>query len=94
MLKLKYPMQHGVVDDWGDMEKVWSHVYQKELKAAPEEHRDTVMAHIKCCHEAKSHLIIGPIQPPILWFRICIIKISLEDSLLPRFLYNESGPHS
>ena len=38
MLKLKYPMQHGVVDDWGDMEKVWSHVYQKELKAAPEEH--------------------------------------------------------
>lgn len=38
LLKLSYPMEHGVVEDWSDMEKVWQHIYSQELNAHPEEH--------------------------------------------------------
>lgn len=38
LLKIKYPMEHGIVTDWEDMEKIWSHVYTDELKALSEEH--------------------------------------------------------
>ncbi|CAM9091382.1 unnamed protein product [Heterosigma akashiwo] len=37
--RVSYPMEHGVVTDWGDMEKVWAHVYAREnLNVASEEH--------------------------------------------------------
>eukprot|EP00274_Cyanoptyche_gloeocystis_P005801 CAMPEP_0196658520 /NCGR_PEP_ID=MMETSP1086-20130531/30109_1 /TAXON_ID=77921 /ORGANISM="Cyanoptyche gloeocystis , Strain SAG4.97" /LENGTH=381 /DNA_ID=CAMNT_0041992139 /DNA_START=96 /DNA_END=1241 /DNA_ORIENTATION=+ len=38
ILQLKYPIEHGIVKDWGDMEKIWSHVYTNELKIQSEEH--------------------------------------------------------
>ena len=36
MLKLKYPMNRGVVNNWQDMETIWKNVYS-ELKATPKE---------------------------------------------------------
>jgi len=30
LLSLKYPMEHGYVNDWSDMERVWQYVYSKE----------------------------------------------------------------
>ena len=30
VLSLQYPMEHGVIHNWNDMEKIWSHVYSKE----------------------------------------------------------------
>ena len=37
--RVSYPMEHGVVADWADMERVWAHVYAREqLDVAPEEH--------------------------------------------------------
>eukprot|EP00283_Hemiselmis_rufescens_P013680 CAMPEP_0173455526 /NCGR_PEP_ID=MMETSP1357-20121228/54419_1 /TAXON_ID=77926 /ORGANISM="Hemiselmis rufescens, Strain PCC563" /LENGTH=353 /DNA_ID=CAMNT_0014422667 /DNA_START=13 /DNA_END=1071 /DNA_ORIENTATION=+ len=38
VLRLSYPMSHGAVTDWDDMERIWSHIYTKELSLAPEEH--------------------------------------------------------
>jgi len=38
MLTLKYPMKHGIVQDWEDMEHVWHHTFYNELRSAPEEH--------------------------------------------------------
>ncbi|TIA85331.1 hypothetical protein E3P99_04020 [Wallemia hederae] len=38
LLKIKYPMEHGIVTDWEDMERIWSHIYADELKALSEEH--------------------------------------------------------
>ena len=39
LLSLKYPMEHGIVTDWNEMEKVWSYIYGKEeLQTFPEEH--------------------------------------------------------
>lgn len=38
LLKLTYPMEHGVVTNWSDMEKLWYHMFTQELKVQPEEH--------------------------------------------------------
>lgn len=37
LLKLKYPVEHGMIKDWGDMEELWDYPY-KELKIIHEEH--------------------------------------------------------
>ena len=38
VLALKYPVEHGIVTNWDDMEKVWHHAFFNELRIAPEEH--------------------------------------------------------
>jgi len=38
LLKIKYPMEHGIVTDWDDMERIWSWVYAEELGTLSEEH--------------------------------------------------------
>jgi len=37
IMTLKYPIIHGVITNWDDMEKVWSHAFYNELRVAPEE---------------------------------------------------------
>lgn len=38
LLKLHYPLSHGIVTDWDDMERVWSYIYSDELRIESEEH--------------------------------------------------------
>ncbi|KAG0274768.1 Actin-2 [Linnemannia exigua] len=38
LLKIKYPIEHGIVQDWDDMERIWQYIYSDELKTLSEEH--------------------------------------------------------
>lgn len=39
LLNIRYPMEHGIVTDWNDMERIWSYVYSKDqLSTFSEEH--------------------------------------------------------
>ena len=36
ILSLGYPINHGIVTSWEDMEKIWHHTFFNELRVAPE----------------------------------------------------------
>ena len=38
LLKINYPLAHGIVTDWDDMERIWEYVYGEGLKTLSEEH--------------------------------------------------------
>jgi actin-related protein len=38
ILTLKHPIEHGVVTNWDDMEKVWHETFYNEIRITPEEH--------------------------------------------------------
>lgn len=35
MLQLNYPVEHGVVKNWDDMEAIWAHTFDNELRVDP-----------------------------------------------------------
>ncbi|RUS83215.1 hypothetical protein EGW08_009026 [Elysia chlorotica] len=38
ILSMRYPVEHGIVTNWDDMESIWHHTFYNELRVAPEEH--------------------------------------------------------
>lgn len=34
LLSISYPMEHGIVTDWNDMERIWSYIYSKVSNVA------------------------------------------------------------
>lgn len=39
ILSIRYPIEHGIVTNWDDMETIWYHTFYNELHIAPEKHR-------------------------------------------------------
>ena len=37
-MKLAYPIEHGIITDWDDMEKIWNECYFNQLRIEPSEH--------------------------------------------------------
>lgn len=37
ILIIKYPIEHGIINNWDDMEQIWHHTFYNELRVAPEE---------------------------------------------------------
>lgn len=51
LLSIRYPMEHGIVKDWNDMERIWQYVYSKDqLQTFSEEVRGRCAGH--CCEDA------------------------------------------
>jgi actin len=38
VLTIRYPIEHGVVTNWDDMEKIWHHTFYNETRVNPEDH--------------------------------------------------------
>lgn len=39
LLSIRYPMEHGIVTDWNDMERIWQYIYSNDqLQTFAEEH--------------------------------------------------------
>ncbi len=38
VLKITYPIEHGIVKDWDDMEQIWHHTFYVEMRVSPDEH--------------------------------------------------------
>jgi actin, other eukaryote len=38
VLLIKYPLEHGIVTNWDDMEKIWHHAFYSELRVDPQMH--------------------------------------------------------
>ncbi|NVM02434.1 MAG: actin family protein [Candidatus Helarchaeota archaeon] len=38
VLRLNYPIGHGIVEDWGAMEKIWHYTFYTDLRIDPAEH--------------------------------------------------------
>ena len=57
LLKIKYPMEHGIVTDWDDMERIWSWIYAEELGTLSEEVRCILV-------QPASHLKHSPCSTP------------------------------
>jgi len=39
VLKLQYPIEHGIITSWDDMEKIWHHTFYNELRVSPDDHQ-------------------------------------------------------
>lgn len=37
MLSIRYPLEHGIVNSWDDMEALWNHTFYNELRVEPSE---------------------------------------------------------
>lgn len=50
LLKIRYPIEHGIVTDWEDMERIWQYIYTDELKTLSEEVNDISLSFLVCAY--------------------------------------------
>ncbi|KAN0019752.1 hypothetical protein ACTFIV_008795 [Dictyostelium citrinum] len=72
ILKLKHPMDHGIVSNWSDMERVWTYTYD-QLKIQPSEHPvllTDVPNNPRLHRERAAQLFFETYNAPALYFSI------------------------
>ncbi|XP_072495535.1 actin, cytoplasmic-like isoform X2 [Notamacropus eugenii] len=76
-LTVKYPMEHGIVTNWDDMEKIWHHAFYNMLHIDPEEHPLLMTETIANPKANKEKLI----QIMFETFRIPALYVAIRDVL-------------
>lgn len=38
ILTIRHPIEHSIITNWDDMEKIWHHMFYNELRVEPEKH--------------------------------------------------------
>lgn len=55
-------MEHGIVTDWDDMERIWSHVYTEELRTLSEEvHSPLPTRRLPVCRRLTRQVLQHPV---------------------------------
>lgn len=86
LLKIKYPLEHGIVTDWDDMERIWQYVYQEELKTMSEEvcvFRNSPSDAVCSCRWQQTASVISLPPPPPPSFRSDSRLYGLIKNLIP-----------
>lgn len=73
VLTLTYPIEHGIVTDWDDMEKIWHHTFVNELRVKVEEHNVMLTEapmNPKTNREKMASIMFGTFRVPGLYIAI------------------------
>ena len=67
VLKLKYPIEHGIVNNWDDMTNIWHHCFYNEIRITPEDHASLLteaLLNPKHSHEKMMQIMFDEFNVP------------------------------
>ena len=70
VLAMTCPIEHGIVSNWADMEKIWGFMYDHELRVEPEEQGILVTEpplNPKCNREKMAQILFESFQVPFMY---------------------------
>jgi Actin len=65
LLSIRYPMEHGIVRDWNDMERIWQYIYSKEQLQTFSEEVKLILHSIFLCTSMKYVFIL-----------VCVVRLT------------------
>ncbi|XP_047316870.1 actin-66-like [Impatiens glandulifera] len=92
-LSLKYPIEHGIVINWDDMEKIWHHTFYNKLCVAPEDHPVLLTEaplNSKANREKMTQIMFETFKTPAMYIANQAV-LSLYDSCLTTGIVLHSG---